>query len=162
MAGDEIVIREATEKDAAAIHAMVVALARHIGKAEFVTSSVDSIRSKGFGAKPAFEALIADRGGEAVGLALFFYEFSTWRGQRGVFVQDLYVAEGMRGTGLGRRLLAELGARGMKGGADYIKLSVDSMNRSAAAFYERLGFEERKSERIFVLADGAFKSLAGE
>lgn len=162
MAAGEIVIREATEKDAVAIHAMVVALAQHIGKAEFVTSSVESIRSGGFGAKPAFEALIADRGGEAVGLALFFYEFSTWRGRRGVFVQDLYVAEDMRGTGLGRRLLAELAARGAKEGADYIKLSVEATNHPAAAFYERLGFEERKSERIFALADGAFNAFAGE
>lgn len=156
------VIRDAKEKDAASIHAMVVALARHIGKADLVTSSPESIRRNGFGDNPAFEALVADRDGEAVGLALFFYEFSTWRGQRGVFVQDLYVAEDLRGSGLGRRLLTELAARSSGAGADYIRLSVDSTNASAAAFYARLGFEDRRGERIFVLAGDKFKSLAGE
>lgn len=158
----EIIIRDATENDAAAIHAMVVALAHHVGKPEYVTSTPDSILRHGFGADRAFETLIAERSGRPVGLILFFYEFSTWRGKRGVYVQDLYVAEEARASGLGKRLIAELVKRAEKRGAVYMRLSVESVNESAAAFYERLGFEERTSERIFVLAGDTFETIATE
>jgi ribosomal protein S18 acetylase RimI-like enzyme len=162
MAGGDIIIREAVEGDAPAIHAMVVALAHHVGKPELVTSTVRSIRRHGFGGDQAFETLIAERAGKPVGLVLFFDEFSTWRGRRGLYVQDLYVAESERASGLGRRLLAELAARGAKKDADYIRLSVEAANQGAAKFYERLGFEERTSERMFVLAGEAFKALSKE
>jgi ribosomal protein S18 acetylase RimI-like enzyme len=158
----EIVIREAIEDDAEAIHAMVVALAHHVGKPEYVTSTPDAIRRHGFGADRAFETLIAEQGGKPVGLILYFCEFSTWRGRRGVYVQDLYVAKEARALGLGKRLIAACVKGAAKRGAGYMRLSVERVNEGAAAFYERLGFEERLSERMFVLADEAFAAVAAE
>ncbi|MEE2692173.1 MAG: GNAT family N-acetyltransferase [Pseudomonadota bacterium] len=154
-----VTIRKATRADAAAIHRMVVDLARATGKLGAVSSTVDDIAREGFGDKPAFEALIAFDGEEAVGLALYFPEFSTWRGERGVYLQDLYVAETARRAGLGRRLVEALAAEAGRQGAAYLRLSVDAANQRAAAFYERLGFAEMREDRMFILKDARFEAL---
>ena len=99
-------IRRASEADAGAIHALVLDLAASIGMADKVASSVADIRDRGFGADPAFEALIAERGGAPVGLCLFFESFSTWDGRRGVYVQDIY--EGMSVEGVPRGTIERL------------------------------------------------------
>lgn len=157
----EIAIRRATAEDAGAIHAMVVALARETGQEAFITSTIELIRRGGFDEAPAaFEAFLALRGRDVVGLALYFYEFSTWRGRRGVYIQDLYVAADARGAGLGRRLVGAVAARGAAKGASYIKLAVDRANDEAAAFYARLGFSERSEDRIFALDGKAFEALS--
>ena len=95
-------IRRAIEADAGTIHALVIELGAAVGMTGKVASRVEDIRDQGFGADPAFEALIAERDGAAVGLCLFFESFSTWDGRRGVYVQDIYVSEAARGLGLGR------------------------------------------------------------
>jgi GNAT superfamily N-acetyltransferase len=96
--------------------------------------------------------------GEPAGLALFFFEFSTWRGRPGVYVQDLYVATGMRGTGLGRRLLAAVAERAAARDATYMRLSIHAGNGEGAAFYGHLGFEA-PDETILVLEDTGFAAL---
>ena len=101
MPGAGTTIRRAIEADAGTIHALVIELAAAIGMTGKVASRVEDIRDQGFGADPAFEALIAERDGAAVGLCLFFESFSTWDGRRGVYVQDIYVSEAARGLGLG-------------------------------------------------------------
>src|ERR1700742_4784131 len=102
----DIVIGGATRDDAPAIHALLRALAVALRRPHDVQSTPDDIARYGFGPNPAFETVIARRGGEAVGLVLYFYEFSTWRGCPGVYIQDLYVDASLRGSGLGRKLLA--------------------------------------------------------
>ena len=155
-------IRRATEADAAAIHAMVVELAASIGMADQVTSRVEDIRHHGFGADPAFEALIAESDGAPVGLCLFFESFSTWDGRRGVYVQDMYVAETARGLGLGRRLLAEAAAISRARGGSYLRLSVEADNDSAQAFYQRVGLAWSDRERIYQVRGDDFAALAAD
>jgi GNAT superfamily N-acetyltransferase len=155
-------IRRAVAADAEAIHGMLAALARDIDAAHRMAASVDDIRRHGFGAKPVFEALIAETDGQAVGLCLYFTSFSSWRGSTGVYVQDLYVAETMRGTGLGRWLLEEVAAVGAKQGGTYLRLAVDAANIDGQGFYERLGLSWCASERIFEIAGEAFAALGGE
>ncbi|HPE32362.1 MAG TPA: GNAT family N-acetyltransferase [Parvularculaceae bacterium] len=157
---ETIVIRPATKEDASVIHDMVVALARDTGKMALVTSSVEDIARDGFGAAPAFEALIAEKNGAPVGLALFFPEYSTWRGRRGVYLQDLFVDGSVRGEGVGAKLIAALAARGARDGAVYMRLAVDDKNDSAAKFYDRLGFVEHKEDRMLFLDHGAFADMA--
>ena len=153
------IIRKATRKDAPAIHEMVVALARSTGKIGLVSSSAEDIARDGFGERPAFEALIAMDGVKAVGLALYFPEYSTWRGRRGVYLQDLYVSDKARSAGLGQRLVEALAAEAAQEGATYLRLAVDAANARAADFYERLGFAESREDRMFMLKDGAFNAL---
>jgi ribosomal protein S18 acetylase RimI-like enzyme len=153
-------IRPATSADAEAVHTALLDLARDIGQEGRVSSTVDDIRRHGFGPAPAFEALVAEADGVLVGLCLHFPSFSTWKGRRGTYVQDLYVAAAHRGTGLARRLLAAVAARTRERGGTYLRLSVDADNVAAQRFYARTGFEWSARERIHTLAGPAFENLA--
>jgi GNAT superfamily N-acetyltransferase len=158
IAAGEITIGLARREDAPAIHAMLCALSVTLDKAEEVQSSPEDIARYGFGEHPAFETMIARKKGVPVGFALFFFEFSTWRGRPGVYVQDLYVAAGMRGTGLGRRLLGAVAARAGLRDAIYMRLSVHAGNDEGTGFYERLGFEA-PHEQILVLEGDGFAAM---
>ena len=138
----------------------MIELAAAIGRTGKVASRVVDIRDQGFGADPAFEALIAERDGAAVGLCLFFESFSSWDGRRGVYVQDIYVAEAARGLGLGRRLLAEAAAISRARGGSYLRLSVAAENDQAQAFYQRIGLAWSRSERIYQVRGDDFAALA--
>ena len=155
-----ITIRLARREDAAAIYALVVELARARRMPDKVQTSITDIERDGFGETPAFEALLAERGGKVVGLSLFFPSYSTWRGQRGVYLQDLVVAESARGLGVGERLLAATAALCHQRGGGYLRLSVDDDNAAARAFYQRCGLTHSKSELIQVIDRDAFAALA--
>ena len=154
-----ISIRMAGPKDAKAIHQMIMALARDTDSVSKVTSSPSDFLQFGFGAESIFEALIAEKGGNPVGLCLYFYSFSTWLGEPGVYVQDLYVADVERGSGLGRRLLSETAKRGRQRNATHLRLLVDRQNNSARLFYEHMGMRLREYELTFHLGGREFIDL---
>lgn len=154
----EITIELARREDVPAIHAMLRALSETLDKGDEIRSSPEDLARYGFGEHPAFETMIARKDGVPVGLALFFFEFSTWRGRPGVYVQDLYVAAGMRGTGLGRRLLGAVAARAGLRNAVYMRLSVHAGNDEGTGFYERLGFEA-PHEQVLVLEGEGFTAM---
>lgn len=156
----KITVRRAERRDAAAIHALVVELARARDALHKVRSSVADLERDGFGETPAFEALLAELDGKAVGLCLYFASYSTWRGESGIYVQDLIVSDSARGLGVGRRLLAETAAIARARGGSYLRLSVDDDNLRARNFYRRSGFRHSETEMIQVLDDGAFLELA--
>jgi GNAT superfamily N-acetyltransferase len=92
-----------------------------------------------FGPRPAAEAVLAEHGGQAVGFALFFTNFSTFLGKPGLYLEDLYVQPAHRGQGLGRALLAHLGALAVARGCGRFEWSVLDWNTAAIGFYERMG-----------------------
>lgn len=153
-----IAFRLATAHDAERVHALLVELAAFIGSPGEMTASLDDTRA-GFDAPAAFTALLAERDGEPVGLCLWFPIYSTWRGRRGVFVQDIYVAASERASGLGRALLAEAGRIASRNGAAFIRLAVDARNESAQRFYERLGFTWFADDRFYDLDTPGFAAL---
>lgn len=153
-------IRNATRDDVADIHALVVELAIATGMRHKIRSTREDFLTHGFGDSPAFHTLIANQGGRAVGLSLYFYEFSTWLGRLGVYVQDLVVAEAARGSGLGRRLVAATVRAGQRRGATHLRLSVDHRNADAIRFYHRIGLAASDDERIFHAHGDAFGRLA--
>lgn len=106
--------------------------------------------------------MIAERHGEPIGLSLFFYNFSSWRGELGVYVQDLFVARGARGTGLGRKLIKETARVAHELGATHIRLSVETNNQEAMRFYAGIGLSLADDERIYVADGAAFAKLAGD
>ena len=160
-----ITVRLATEHDAATIHALIVDLARATGLREKVTSGPEHFSRHGSGERPAFQAFIAEYEGQALGLCLFFYSFSSWRGELGVYVQDLFVSEAARGSGLGRRLIGETALLARQRGATYLRLSVEKENTAAQKFYRAIGMMEAKNECTYQVAGAAFERLtsaAGE
>lgn len=136
-----IAIRPATAADVPALRAMLQALSDHEGGPQVASEA--ALRAHGFGPAPIFHALLAEDGSRPVGMILYFPDFSSHRGEPGIYVQDLYVAPETRGQGTGRLLLrAALAAQTW--GARYITLGVDPTNETALAFYGRLGFTRRK------------------
>jgi len=158
----EVTVRLASKADAETIHDLVVELARARRAVDKVVSSAAEIARDGFGDNPAFEALIAEVGGRPVGLCLFFASYSTWRGKRGIYVQDLVVLDSARSLGVGRRLLAETAALAKRRGGSYLRLSVDDDNVRAQSFYQRCGLKHSTSEQIYVLDQDDFTELAAD
>ena len=92
-----------------------------------------------FGPRPVAEAVVGEANGSVVAFALFFTNFSTFLGQPGLYLEDLYVQPTHRGTGLGKALLQHLGALAVARGCGRFEWSVLDWNESAISFYERMG-----------------------
>ncbi len=156
---EDIMIRAATAADADSIHAMIVALASGMGMGEQVRSRPEDFLQYGFTDPRCFEALIAEKSGEALGLCLYFYSFSSWAGKRGVYVQDIYVNQKARGCGLGRRLLAETASLAAKQGAAFMRLAVDKDNHTARSFYANAGMVHAERDCIYKAWGQAYEAL---
>lgn len=153
-------IRAAIAADAAAIHRSLLTLAEHVGETHKVVSSVDDIRRYGFEtAPPHFRALIAEVDGAIAGISLFFPTFSTWNGRPGVYVQDLVVEPGFRGQDIGRKLIRETARVAAAEGATHMKLAVDTQNRSAQAFYARMGLKPATDDILCFAHGDDFRAL---
>jgi GNAT superfamily N-acetyltransferase len=144
-------IRLATADDIPTVQRLLMELAEALGKTREIHGTEADLRRFGFGEQPRFQAMLAFDAEEAVGLAVFFSEYSTWRGVPGVYVQDLYVRPGRRGHGLGRLLLRAVKEHATSWGGRYVKLTVYDRNPAALAFYRKLGFEACDDELPLVL-----------
>jgi GNAT superfamily N-acetyltransferase len=151
-----ITLRQATPSDAPAIHTMILELADSLDANGRVTSTAGDIRGALSGDEPAVHAIIAENEGRPVGVAVFFLTFSTWRGARGVYLQDLFVRADAQATGLGRRLVDSVVAWARERGASHLRLSVDRRNSAARAFYEAVGMTHSDEECIYALAGPSF------
>lgn len=153
---DNINLSVAEKKDASVLFDFLKQLAHGLGKEKDFKGSIEAIAKFGFGTPPAFEAIIAWQGNTPLGFILYFYEFSTWRGLPGIYVQDLFVTSKARGLGLGGRLTSEAIARGKKREATYMRLAVHEGNDLGSKFYQAMGFEAITNETIFLLEGQAF------
>ena len=159
--GATVSFRHAKREDAALIHQMVADLSAYLGETRKHTASVADYETHGFGDRPRFEAIIAEVAGEAAGMCLFFDSFSTWAGQPGLYVQDLYVSPTARGSSWGAYCLREWRVTEMEKGYGYVRLSVDANNVNAQGFYEACGLTWSDAERLYVARGDAFIALAG-
>jgi ribosomal protein S18 acetylase RimI-like enzyme len=160
MADTDISIRFATIDDADSIFSALVGIAETVKEMHKLKSTADDIRRFGFGEAPAFETLIAEIDGRFAGCCLYFASFSTWIGRPGVYVQDFYVADELRGQGVGERMLQRLAALTRKRGGRYIRLAVDTENYRAQAFYTRVGVKRSDTEQVHMARDEDFDRLA--
>lgn len=151
--------RAAIAEDAPLLRAMVQALA-DLG-APVTVGSVESFLRHGFGPRPLYEAIIAEREGHALGMVLFYPDFSTHRGKPGVYIQDLFVEPACRGAGIGTMLLAralQAGAAGWE--AAYLTLGVSDDNAAARRFYATLGFVPRGYDTLILEGAGITPLMA--
>ncbi|OYX45516.1 MAG: hypothetical protein B7Z02_00730 [Rhodobacterales bacterium 32-67-9] len=156
----EVTIRLAEAADAARLNAALRALSDDLGDEHRATDA--DIAAAGFGAEPAFRALLALRGDATVGVAVFSPIYSTTRATAGAYVSDLWVAQSARGARLGPRLLASVrDAAQARWGGGFIRLSVYADNPRAVAFYERMGFSARTGE-VGMILDGAALRAIGD
>jgi GNAT superfamily N-acetyltransferase len=155
-----ITIALAKTEDAEAVHALIVALADAQDAAHMVTSTPDDLRRDGLHEGAKLQALLARNGaGDAVGLALYYFTYSTWTCTPVLYVEDLYVDAGLRGSGLGKRLMAGLAKIARDHGCLRIGLEVKSDNQ-ARGFYARLGLVQKGPWLPYAVSGDAFHTLA--
>jgi GNAT superfamily N-acetyltransferase len=140
---NSITLRFATVDDVALLLELIRELAAYERAPGAVVATEADLRSHGFGPDRRFEALLALVDGEPAGFALFFPDFSTWRGRPGLYLEDLYVREWARGLGVGRRLMARLAAIALERDWPALHFAVLNWN-PARGFYHRLGIEARE------------------
>ncbi|MEV5011565.1 MULTISPECIES: GNAT family N-acetyltransferase [unclassified Streptomyces] len=154
-------IRTATPADVPVIHALIRELAEYEKALDEVRATPEQLAEALFGEHPAAFAHIAqDENGEAVGFALWFLNFSTWRGVHGIYLEDLYVRPEARGGGHGRALLTELARVCVERGYERLEWSVLNWNRPAIGFYEALGARPQDEWTVYRLTDEPLKALA--
>ena len=143
------VFRVAVAEDAPAIHAMLGEMAAEAGRA--VGGTEAALVAHGFGPDPRFRVVLAEAEAQALGFVLVFPEYSSWRGQVGLYVQDLYVRPGARGRGLARDLLAAALDATADWSPAYLTLMVDHRNDAAQGWYARQGFALRERGDLLIL-----------
>ncbi|MFD5183516.1 GNAT family N-acetyltransferase [Streptomyces sp. NPDC058372] len=154
-------IRTARPADVPAVHAMVRDLAAYEKALDEVHLTEEQLRTALFGPNPAAYAHLAedDTTGEPVGFALWFLNFSTWRGVHGIYLEDLYVRPDARGGGHGKALLRELARLCVDRGYQRLEWSVLNWNEPSIRFYESLGARPQDEWTVYRLTDGALSEL---
>jgi GNAT superfamily N-acetyltransferase len=154
-------IRPARPQDVPAIHQLIRELADYEKSLAQVTATEDDLRRSLFAEQPAIFAHVAERDGAVVGFALWFLNYSTWLGQHGIYLEDLYVTPAVRGSGLGRALLAELARICVQRGYARLEWSVLDWNEPARGFYRLMGAAAMDEWTVHRLAGPALHALAG-
>lgn len=154
------VIRRATVGDAAQILEFVRALAAFERAADAVLATEEGLIRDGFGPHPFFQCLIADYDGQPAGFAFYFFNYSTWVGRPGIYVEDLFVLPQFRRKGIGRELLRQVAAIAIENGCQRLQWEVLDWNTPAIDFYRDLGAEFLDEWRNARLSGEALKRLA--
>src|ERR1700723_4443096 len=152
-------IRNATPGDIPLILDLIRSLAAYEREPDAVRTTEADLLRDGFGEHPRFECLIAEAGGQAAGFALYFYNYSTWRGRAGIHLEDLFVLPRFRGQGIGRALLARVAARAAEQGCVRLQWDVLEWNQTAIDFYQGLGGKFLDGGRIMRVNDEAIRIL---
>jgi GNAT superfamily N-acetyltransferase len=155
-------IRAAAPGDVPLLLTLIGELAEYERLADQVQASEELLGRALFGDPPAAEALIARRGGEAVGYALYFSTFSTFLAIQGIWLEDLYVRPAHRKLGAGRALLAAVAARLRERGGERLEWSALDWNELALGFYRGLGARAQREWITHRLTGEDLARLAGE
>jgi GNAT superfamily N-acetyltransferase len=159
---EPLLIRDARPEDVPLLLQLLRELAEYERLADRVRATEELFDRALFSERPAAEALIAERGGEAVGYALFFPTFSTFLAIQGIWLEDLFVRPGHRKSGAGRALLAAVAARARERGAERLEWSALDWNELALGFYRGLGAQRMDEWVTHRLVGEPLRSLAAE
>lgn len=135
----EVRLRPAAAADIPAILDLVKELAEFERDPDSAAATPALMNDALFGPRPVAHAIIAEADKEILGFALYFFNFSTWTGRRGLYLEDFYVRPVARGLGVGRNLFARLATIAQECGCGRMELAVLTWNENAIRFYERAG-----------------------
>ena len=155
-------IRPGELEDVPLIAELIRGLARYEKLEQEVVMTEEKLTATLFGERRYAETLIAEEGGEPVGFALFFHNFSTFLAQPGIYLEDLFVVPEQRGRGVGRALLERLARVAVDRGCGRLEWAVLDWNRDAITFYERLGANANSDWTVYRLTGQPLRALAGE
>jgi GNAT superfamily N-acetyltransferase len=156
----DVRIVPATERDVPLILSLIKALAEYERLAHEVEATEDDIRESLFGDWPGAEVVLAYVGSELAGFALFFHNYSTFLGRRGLYLEDLFVLPAWRGRGVGRRLLSHLARIAIERRCGRLEWWVLDWNESAIRFYRSIGAVPMDDWTVYRLAGDALARLA--
>ncbi|MFO0814578.1 MAG: GNAT family N-acetyltransferase [Gemmatales bacterium] len=151
-------IRPATPADLPIIAQLIRELAEYEKLAHEVVFTQEKLHEYLFGNRPYAEVLIAEES-EAVGFALFFHDFSTFLGQPGIYLEDLFVKPSARGKGYGKALLEALAKLAVQRGCGRLEWAVLDWNTPAIGFYESLGARPNTEWTVYRLTGTALQKL---
>jgi len=155
-------IREATVDDVPAIAGLIRALAEYERLAHEVVLDEAQLAAHLFGERRYAEVLLADEADEVVGFALFFHNFSTFLGQPGIYLEDLFVVPEHRGRGHGKALLVALAHIAVERDCGRLEWAVLDWNEPSIAFYRSLGATAMDDWTTYRLTGDELAALAGE
>lgn len=157
-----ITIREASPEDASTLFHFIRELAIYEKAEHEVEATVETIESSIFGPGSVTRALVAEADGEPIGMAIWFFSYSTWKAKNGIYLEDLYVTPKARGLGAGKALLKRLAAIAVDHGCARFEWSVLDWNTPAIKVYDAVGAEPLTEWIRYRLEDDALKSFAAD
>ncbi len=148
--------------DVPLIHEMITELSDHLGLGHELVATEADIYNALFGPEGSAEVLLARFAGAAVGFALFYSNYSTFRGRCGIHLEDLYIRSQARGQSVGRRLMEALARITLERGCTRLEWWVLADDENAIGFYERMGAIAKDEWTVFRLRGEALHALAGK
>ncbi|WP_338377626.1 GNAT family N-acetyltransferase [uncultured Flavobacterium sp.] len=131
-------VRKGTKEDMQAVLDLIIELAVFEKEPDAVVVTKEDLIRDGFSPNPLFHTFVAENNGEIIGMALYYYRYSTWKGKT-IHLEDLVVKESQRGTGAGIALYSEIIKQGKKDNVRRIEWNVLDWNENAIKFYEKSG-----------------------
>ena len=154
-------IRKATQKDMPFVLELIQELAAFEKEPEAVVVTVDDLIRDGFSDSPLFHCLVAEKENAIIGMALFYYRYSTWKGKT-IHLEDLIVQANQRGTGAGFALYQEIIKQGKKDNVRRIEWNVLDWNTPAIAFYEKSGAKVLADWRVLHMDENGIERFLKE
>jgi GNAT superfamily N-acetyltransferase len=156
----EVTLRPATRADVPTILGLIRGIAEYERLSHEVEATEALLREHGFGRRRVFEAILAERDGRALGFALYFYAFSTFKARPTLYLEDLFVVPAERRNGIGSRLLARLAQIAVERKCGRMEWSVLDWNTPARDLYFKLGAKAMEEWTVFRMTPDAFGRLA--
>ena len=153
-------LRAATRADTGEVLRLIGELAKYEKLEEMMVGTEAMLADSLFGPRPSCEAVLAERGGRAVGFALFFTTFSTFLCKPGLYLEDLFVEPDHRGAGIGKALLRHLAALAVERGCGRFEWRVLDWNTPSIRFYESLGAVVMPEWQLVRMTEPEFGALA--
>lgn len=153
-----MIIRKGTPQDMPDVLALITELAVFEKEPDAVVISVEDLIRDGFCEHPLFHTFVAEVNNEIIGVALYYYRFSTWKGKT-IHLEDLIVKENNRGTGAGFALYSEIIKQGKKDNVRRIEWNVLDWNTPAIAFYEKSGAKVLEDWRVVHMDENGIEAF---
>ena len=160
MSAPALQIRAATPDDVALLHELITALAVYEREPDAVKASPQDLRASLFGEGATAHALICEQDGQALGFAVYFFNYSTWLGRNGLYLEDLFVRPQARGQGAGLALLRHLARLAVQRGCGRFEWSVLDWNQPAIDFYVAAGARPQDEWTVYRLQGEALADFA--
>lgn len=154
-------IEKAEPKDIAPIIALIREFAGFENLSEFCEVTEARLSAALFGETKVAEAMVAFQADSMIAYAIFYPNFASFRGQRGMYLEDIYIRQEFRGRGVGEAMLRRIAGIARERGFERIDFQVLEWNAPAIKFYEKLGARRDEEERHFRFVGESFARLAG-